>query len=188
MHTVQQLYICMIINKQACEFETRCMCCVVQVETSEVCIPDFDYDTISWMLRYMYGCLELTPQHLSHARVIQQPLALISAVNILNWILVLHVWVKPSTAVSSLFNQLQLSFVGVNLKLQQLLTHCPVSYAQQVEAGKSSYCWGPAAFLSFVYACCSTTAGWGCLWYLRDVSLIAAILPHSGIQWSHKQL
>lgn len=41
----------------------------VQVETSEVCIPDFDYDTISWMLRYMYGCLELTPQHLSHARV-----------------------------------------------------------------------------------------------------------------------
>ena len=44
-------------------------CCAVQVETSEVCIPDFDYDTISWMLRYMYGCLELTPQHLSHPRV-----------------------------------------------------------------------------------------------------------------------
>ncbi|KAL3161670.1 hypothetical protein ABBQ38_008771 [Trebouxia sp. C0009 RCD-2024] len=42
-----------------------------EVETSEVCIPDFDYDTISWMLRYMYGCLELTPQHLSHARVLE---------------------------------------------------------------------------------------------------------------------
>lgn len=48
---------------------------LVQVETSEVCIPDFDYDTISWMLRYMYGCLELTPQHLSHARVTQLSVA-----------------------------------------------------------------------------------------------------------------
>ena len=41
----------------------------LQVETSEVHIPDFDYDTISWMLRYMYGCLELSPQSLSHAKV-----------------------------------------------------------------------------------------------------------------------
>lgn len=49
--------------------DTEAWCCALQVETSEVCIPDFDYDTISWMLRYMYGCLELTPQHLSHARV-----------------------------------------------------------------------------------------------------------------------
>ena len=48
---------------------------LVQVETNEVCIPDFDYDTISWMLRYMYGCLELTPQHLSHARVMQPSVA-----------------------------------------------------------------------------------------------------------------
>lgn len=42
---------------------------MLQVETSEVHIPDFDYDTISWMLQYMYGCLELMPQHLTHARV-----------------------------------------------------------------------------------------------------------------------
>ncbi len=41
----------------------------LQVETSEVHISDFDYDTISWMLRYMYGCLELSPQNLSHAKV-----------------------------------------------------------------------------------------------------------------------
>ena len=41
----------------------------LQAETSEVHISDFDYDTISWMLRYMYGCLELSPQNLSHAKV-----------------------------------------------------------------------------------------------------------------------
>ncbi|DBB04815.1 TPA: hypothetical protein ACH3X3_010105 [Trebouxia sp. C0006] len=42
-----------------------------EVETSEVHISDFDYDTISWMLRYMYGCLELSPQNLSHAKVLE---------------------------------------------------------------------------------------------------------------------
>ncbi|KAL0020200.1 hypothetical protein WJX79_010998 [Trebouxia sp. C0005] len=42
-----------------------------EVETCEVHISDFDYDTISWMLRYMYGCLELSPQHLSHAKVLE---------------------------------------------------------------------------------------------------------------------
>ena len=41
----------------------------VQVETSEVQIPDFDYDTITCMLQYMYGCLELGPTNLSHPKV-----------------------------------------------------------------------------------------------------------------------
>lgn len=47
---------------------------VLQVETSEVQIPDFDYDTILLMLQYMYGCLELDPEHLSHPQVSQQTL------------------------------------------------------------------------------------------------------------------
>ena len=54
----------------------RCVSCdnltiqlLMQVETSEVHIPDFDYETISWMLQYMYGCLELDLEHISHPRV-----------------------------------------------------------------------------------------------------------------------
>ena len=65
--------LCIGIEEQEAHISSglRRLCIEVQVETNEVCIPDFDYDTISWMLRYMYGCLELTPQHLSHTRVLQ---------------------------------------------------------------------------------------------------------------------
>lgn len=41
----------------------------MQVETSEVQISDFDYDTITCMLQYMYGCLELTAHNLRHLKV-----------------------------------------------------------------------------------------------------------------------
>ena len=64
VHAYQPLHKQVYVNS-----DDQCCLCMLQVETSEVHIPDFDYDTISWMLRYMYGCLELTPQHLTHARV-----------------------------------------------------------------------------------------------------------------------
>lgn len=33
----------------------------VQAETSQVCIPDLDPDTVELLLRYCYGCLQELP-------------------------------------------------------------------------------------------------------------------------------